>query len=115
MRFWKKVRTVMAKLNESDIMDMTIQESGVDEQVVKNVMSTFWNIIDRELKKGNSVNLLGKGRLSLRMRKGGVVHIPPGHSSRLDDYPVLRFQVSKTLARQLKQDYDEGLVVLEDK
>lgn len=105
----------MAKLNESDIMDMTIDESKIDERTVRHVMSTFWDIIDRELKKGNSVNLLGKGRLSLRMRKGGVVHIPPGHSSRLDDYPVLRFQVSKTLARQLKHDYEEGLVVLEDK
>lgn len=104
----------MAKLNESDIISMTVEEACVDENQVRHVMSSFWNVLFREIKAGNTVNLLGKGRLSLRMRKGGVVHIPPGHSSRLDDYPVLRFQVSKTLARQLKKDYEEGLIKLED-
>lgn len=105
----------MAKLNESDIINKTVDEAQMDEASVKHVMSSFWSVLFRELKAGNTVNLLGKGRVFLRLRKGGVVHIPPGHSSRLDDYPVLRFQVSKTLAKQLKQEYDEGNITLEEK
>lgn len=105
----------MAKLNESDIINKTIDEAQMDEASVKRVMASFWSVLFRELKAGNTVNLLGKGRVFLRLRKGGVVHIPPGHSSRLDDYPVLRFQVSKTLAKQLKQEYDEGNITLEEK
>ena len=105
----------MAKLNESDIINKTVDESQMDETSVKRVMSSFWSVLFRELKAGNTINLLGKGRVFLRLRKGGVVHIPPGHSSRLEDYPVLRFQVSKTLAKQLKQEYDEGNITLEEK
>ena len=105
----------MAKLNESDIINKTVDEAQMDETSVKRVMASFWSVLFRELKAGNTVNLLGKGRVFLRLRKGGVVHIPPGHSSRLDDYPVLRFQVSKTLAKQLKQEYDEGKITLEEK
>ena len=92
----------MAKLNESDIINKTIDEAQMDETSVKRVMASFWSVLFRELKAGNTVNLLGKGRVFLRLRKGG-------------DYPVLRFQVSKTLAKQLKQEYDEGNITLEEK
>lgn len=104
----------MSKLNESNIIVKTIDESGYDEHTVKNVLSTFWSIISKELRSGNSVNLLGKGKIFLRLRKGGVVHIPQGQSNKLDDYPVLRFQASKTLSRQLKKDYDEGLITIKE-
>lgn len=104
----------MRKINESEIINKTAKETGLDKSVIKEVISSYWKIILASLKEGCVVNLLGKGKLYLKMRKGGIVHIPVGSTSKLADYPVLRFQVSKIFSKQLKEDYEKGDIQISD-
>lgn len=56
-------------MNKQELIDVISTESGLSKADAKRALESFTNTVSDQLKKGNSVRLIGFGTFSVRKRK----------------------------------------------
>lgn len=90
--------------NQEYIEHVVHERTGIDQQVVKTIFNTFWDVICEELEDGNVVKLHGKGKYYLSKRKPRVGRNPStGQEYDVPEREVMMFSPSPAYAKRLRE------------
>lgn len=93
------------RLNKSELIRLVADKTNNSYTDVKNIIDTFLSSIEDGLKANNVVTISGFGTFKVEVHKGHPIQFKGGVKQFIDDYPVLKFNVSKVMKDSLRDSY----------
>lgn len=93
------------RLNRSELIEATAQETDLSVSKVKEVVDTFLRSIEIGLKNDKIITISGFGTFKVDMHKGHPIQFKGGQKEYIEDYLVLKFNVSKVFKDGLRSEY----------
>ena len=90
-------------MNKSDLIDGMAEDAGITKAAAKKALESFLGNVEKSLKKGNRVSLVGFGSWSVSRRAAREGRNPQtGATIKIAAKKVAKFKAGKALADQVK-------------
>ena len=90
-------------MNKAEFVDALAQKTGLSKKDAKAALEASIEIVTEELKKGNSVSLIGFGTFSVSERAARVARVPGTNKEvKVPATKVAKFKVGKALKEAVK-------------
>ena len=89
-------------MNKSDLIDAMAADAGVTKAAVKKALESFLGNVEKSLKKGNRVSLVGFGSWSVSKRAAREGRNPQtGKTIKIAAKKVVKFKAGSDLAKSV--------------
>jgi len=89
-------------MNKSQLIDAVAKDAGISKAAAKKALESLMNSVEKTLKKGGKVSLIGFGTFSVQTRKAREGRNPAtGATIKIPAKKVVKFKAGSDLAKSV--------------
>jgi len=89
-------------MNKSQLVDAMAKDAGISKSAAKKALESFLNNVEKSLKKGDKIALIGFGTFSVQARKAREGRNPAtGKTIKIPAKKVVKFKAGANLAKSV--------------